>query len=722
MCLPRNSAFRAVLTVIAFAVAGHLYAAGEKCTQTTTFSPTSGVTHQAVYLNDPAGQQTAVFDLAWGGALVSLTYGGTQHVSATSTAGAIQPILRAGAYQPTQAGDDQNRGTPMIGVACSPHSLWLTSGLVEYQSGASHGPSASYVYNNNQWNSFTMLAAPYVVSTYAYFVPNPLGTPAYYLKIDETITNVDPSETTTFTFDASAATPAAFSTHQQYPTLCVGGSSSGCTTTGTDTVIAGVYTSSAKTTGLAIAAYPSTDWVADSSGRVSVTIDSGATNTIHLQDTAWSVTPGHARTLSQYVMVGSWANAQDFALRRCLPTVSYPFTPDQQSSAITAIAGKSGSVTITTPSNCAWEVFADPSSFLTFTNSQTGTGNGTVNFTINRNTTVNTTTGNLTVAGRVFPFFQKHCAYRLSTTGANPGNTDSTATVDVTPGDGTRNDNDGACSWSATSDSAWVTITGGGSGTGSNPGTVTYSVAANAGAQRVAHVTVWDQVLTVTQAAGPPSAPTVTTNAASGIASSVATLNGSVNPNGSSSATAFEYGTTASYGSVVSAQTLGGSTSQSATAGISGLSCNTLYYFRAKATNAGGTTYGSQQTFTTTGCTVQGFYTLTPCRVIDTRDSTPLAAGATRNVTATGLCGIPSSGVTALSVNITALNGTATGSLTLFPGPSGATPPTANTVSYTTRVIASAAMVKVNADGTVNVYNAGANAVNFFIDVNGYFK
>lgn len=219
------------------------------------------------------------------------------------------------------------------------------------------------------------------------------------------------------------------------------------------------------------------------------------------------------------------------------------------------------------------------------------------------------------------------------------------------------------------------------------------------------------------------AAPAVTTGSASAIGQTVATLNATVNPNGSSTSTAFDYGLSPSFGSTISVQTLSGSTVQSIAATVPGLSCNTPYYFRARATNAGGATLGATQTFTTSACTAtQGFYTLTPCRMIDTRGSSSLASAATRNITVTGICGIPSSGVTALSVNVTAVNGTSAGTLTLFPGPAGASVPIANTVSYATRVIAGAAMVRVNGDGTINMYNTGPNAVHFIIDINGYFR
>ena len=92
--------------------------------------------------------------------------------------------------------------------------------------------------------------------------------------------------------------------------------------------------------------------------------------------------------------------------------------------------------------------------------------------------------------------------------------------------------------------------------------------------------------------------PTATTVAASAITANGATLNSTVNPNGSSTTIYFQYGTTKSYGSTTTSNSIGtssGSRSQT----ISGLTRRTTYHFRIVATNSGGTSYGSDLTFTT---------------------------------------------------------------------------------------------------------------------------
>ncbi len=109
------------------------------------------------------------------------------------------------------------------------------------------------------------------------------------------------------------------------------------------------------------------------------------------------------------------------------------------------------------------------------------------------------------------------------------------------------------------------------------------------------------------------NAPSAASNAATGISTSGATLNGSVNANGTTTAVTFEYGTSASYGTVVNASpaSVTGSNATAVSAALTGLAVNTTYYYRVKAVSTAGTTYGDQQTFKTTGaaatyCTSKG--------------------------------------------------------------------------------------------------------------------
>ncbi len=112
------------------------------------------------------------------------------------------------------------------------------------------------------------------------------------------------------------------------------------------------------------------------------------------------------------------------------------------------------------------------------------------------------------------------------------------------------------------------------------------------------HLAIDDVTVSVTLAGA--MAPTATTDAPTGIGTSGATLNGTVNDNGNSTTVQFQYGTTLSYGSTIAgtpSPVTGGSTAVSASLGS--LSVNTQYHYRVSATNTGGTTNGSDQAFWT---------------------------------------------------------------------------------------------------------------------------
>ena len=96
-------------------------------------------------------------------------------------------------------------------------------------------------------------------------------------------------------------------------------------------------------------------------------------------------------------------------------------------------------------------------------------------------------------------------------------------------------------------------------------------------------------------------APTVTTQAASAITTGGATLNGTVNANNDSTTVTFDYGTTYSYGSIVTAgqSPVTGTTDTPVSKAITGLASNTTYHYRVVGVNTEGTTEGADGTFTT---------------------------------------------------------------------------------------------------------------------------
>jgi len=97
------------------------------------------------------------------------------------------------------------------------------------------------------------------------------------------------------------------------------------------------------------------------------------------------------------------------------------------------------------------------------------------------------------------------------------------------------------------------------------------------------------------------SGPQVTTNVASEIGTIGATLNGLVNANDMATTVTFEYGLTLEYGTMVDADQspVSGSTNTVVSKTLISLTPSTTYNFRVVGQNTGGTTYGTNRTFTT---------------------------------------------------------------------------------------------------------------------------
>ncbi len=94
--------------------------------------------------------------------------------------------------------------------------------------------------------------------------------------------------------------------------------------------------------------------------------------------------------------------------------------------------------------------------------------------------------------------------------------------------------------------------------------------------------------------------PLVTTNGASILSQTSASLNGFITPNGANTNAWFEWGTTPNYGYSTPLVNYGTVTTSFSNT-LFNLLPNTTYYFRAAAQNAQGTVYGSMLSFSTTG-------------------------------------------------------------------------------------------------------------------------
>ena len=121
------------------------------------------------------------------------------------------------------------------------------------------------------------------------------------------------------------------------------------------------------------------------------------------------------------------------------------------------------------------------------------------------------------------------------------------------------------------------------------------------------------------------------------------------------------------------------------------------------------------------------FFTVIPCRVVDTRDvigpwgGPALAGGAERIFTITGRCAIPS-GARAISLNVTVVQPTTSGYFSLYPG--GTPLPLVSALNYAVgQIKANNAITPLSEAGTLSVFcGQGSGTAHLLIDVNGYFE
>jgi hypothetical protein len=122
------------------------------------------------------------------------------------------------------------------------------------------------------------------------------------------------------------------------------------------------------------------------------------------------------------------------------------------------------------------------------------------------------------------------------------------------------------------------------------------------------------------------------------------------------------------------------------------------------------------------------FYTLTPCRVADTRNAAgpyggpAIPPGSQRVYVLAEVCGIPAT-AKAVSANVTAVTPSSAGSFRFFPGDDQPGVPT--TMSFAAeRTRANNLVMKLSGSGsgTVGVASTGPAPVHMVIDVNGFFQ
>ena len=275
----------------------------------------------------------------------------------------------------------------------------------------------------------------------------------------------------------------------------------------------GVSAGAAASTGLVGVATGSTcTWSATSSAAW-LTVTSGGSGTGN-GTVGYAVTAntGAARTASLTI------GGRQFSVQQAAPGCSVSLSPT--SIALTPGIAFRG-ITVTAGAGCTWTT-TNTASWITVTSGLSGTGNGSVFMNIAANNTNAERTAILTIGGQQATITQagQGCAITLSPVSVTVPASGSSGAITVAGSI--------ACTWTATSNVPWLTVTGGGSGTGN--GTVQYTVAANTtSTQRTGVIAIAGRTFTVTQeAAVAPQALCNATLSSNGMAIPSSALNISV--------------------------------------------------------------------------------------------------------------------------------------------------------------------------------------------------
>jgi hypothetical protein len=167
---------------------------------------------------------------------------------------------------------------------------------------------------------------------------------------------------------------------------------------------------------------------------------------------------------------------------------SFDIDPDQQP---VDAAGGTPTVTVLAPEGCGWTA-ASEAPWISIVSGAPGSGNGSVQIQVAANTGA-PRTGTASIAGLPFTVTQAGgCSFVVAPTAVSAPADGLSSRVDVTA--------DAACSWSASTPAAWITITAGSSGSGNGP--VEFTIGPNAGPARDGVLTVAGHAVTVSQASG----------------------------------------------------------------------------------------------------------------------------------------------------------------------------------------------------------------------------
>ena len=243
---------------------------------------------------------------------------------------------------------------------------------------------------------------------------------------------------------------------------------------------------------------------AGGTGSTNVTSGAGCAWSAASNDNWITVTSGASGTANGSVGFSVAANPSTSARTGTLTIATRTFTVSQAASACSysltptsravGSAGANTTTNVTTSTGCAWTAVSHATAWLAITNGASGSGNGTVSLSANTNTTTQVRVGTATIAGQTFTVTQNaaSCAFTVSPTTMLAPFAGANGSATVTTSDG--------CTWTATTNTPWITVTSGAEGTTS--GQVNFTVAPSAAtSQRLGSLTIAGRTFAVTQAA-----------------------------------------------------------------------------------------------------------------------------------------------------------------------------------------------------------------------------
>jgi hypothetical protein len=273
---------------------------------------------------------------------------------------------------------------------------------------------------------------------------------------------------------------------------------SGPQRTGTVTIAGQTFTV-IEAGGCSYSLTPPSQQIASGGGPGSFTVNAGATCAWTATSTAgWiTITSGGSGSGNGTVQFNAAANTGG-ARSGQITVAGQAFTVNQDGGCTATVtpdtipataAGGTQNVQIATAGDCAWSSTSN-APWISIAPPGSGTGNGTVQIGIAANTGP-ARSGTATIAARIVTVNQESgCSVSIAPSGQNVPQAGASGAVTVTTAVG--------CAWTAVSNAAWITVTGGASGSGD--GSVQYAVVANTtGVARTGTITIGGQTFTVNQ-------------------------------------------------------------------------------------------------------------------------------------------------------------------------------------------------------------------------------